>query len=165
MEIIGRKEQLVQIEALLRSKKAEFVAVTGRRRVGKTFLIDQGFEGNICFQMMGIQNADLKAQLENFSRKLMVHSQLPFISTPPKDWGEAFFQLRSYLEQQPKTQKRVIFLDELPWMNTVKSGFLQQFSASPFSHLSKAACQALNNPKTRTTSLSQSGRMPLIISI
>ena len=91
MEIVGRKEQLAQIGTLLSSKKAEFVAVTGRRRVGKTFLIDQGFKGHICFQMTGIQNADLKAQLENFSRKLMIHSQLPFISTPPKDWGEAFF--------------------------------------------------------------------------
>ena len=137
MKIVGRKEQLAQIGTLLSSKKAEFVAVTGRRRVGKTFLIDQGFEGHICFQMTGIQNADLKAQLENFSRKLMIHSQLPFILTPPKDWGEAFFQLRSYLEQQPKTQKQVIFLDELPWMNTAKSGFLQQLAHFWNDYLSK----------------------------
>jgi uncharacterized protein len=137
MEIIGRKEQLIQIDTLLRSKKAEFVAVTGRRRVGKTFLIDHGFVGNICFQMTGIQNADLKSQLDNFARKLMIHSNLPFVLTPPKDWGEAFFQLRSYVEQQPKNQKQVIFLDELPWMNTVKSGFLQHLAHFWNDYLSK----------------------------
>ena len=128
MEIVGREEQLAQIETLLRSEKAEFVAVTGRRRVGKTFLIDKGFEGKICFQMTGIQNANQMAQLENFARKLMIYSNLPFITTTPKDWGEAFFQLRSYLEQQPKNLKQVIFLDELPWMNTAKSNFLQQLA-------------------------------------
>ena len=137
MEIVGRKEQLAQIETLLQSEKAEFVAVTGRRRVGKTFLIDKAFEGKICFQMTGIQNTNQTAQLENFARKLMAYSNLPFITTTPKDWGEAFFQLRSYLEQQPKSQKQVIFLDELPWMNTAKSNFLQQLAHLWNDYLSK----------------------------
>ena len=137
MKIVGRKEQLAQIEALIHSKKSEFVAVTGRRRVGKTFLIDEGFAGKICFQMTGIQSADLKAQLENFARKLSVHSQSSFPLTPPKDWGEAFFQLRSYLELHPKTQKQVIFLDELPWINTAKSVFLQHLAHFWNDYLSK----------------------------
>jgi uncharacterized protein len=137
MKIVGRKEQLLQIESLLHSEKAEFVAITGRRRVGKTFLIDQSFEKNICFQMTGIQNANQKAQLENFARKLMIYSKIPFITNPPKDWGEAFFQLRSYLELQDKTQKQVIFLDELPWINTVKSEFLQNLAHLWNDYLSK----------------------------
>jgi uncharacterized protein len=137
MNIVGRKEQLRQIETLLSSNKAEFVAVTGRRRVGKTYLIDEGFEGNICFQMTGIQNANQKAQLENFARKLMIYSKITFSFSPPKDWGEAFFQLRNYLEQQSSDQKQVIFLDELPWMNTAKSGFLQQLAHFWNDYLSK----------------------------
>ncbi len=137
MKIIGRKEQLAQIATLFHSNKAEFVAVTGRRRVGKTFLIDQGFEGHICFQMTGIQNATQKVQLDNFSRKLLVYSKIAFITSTPKDWGEAFFQLRSYLELQAPDRKLVIFLDELPWMNTAKSGFLQQLAHFWNDYLSK----------------------------
>ncbi len=137
MKIVGRKEQLVQIESLLRSEKSEFVAITGRRRVGKTFLIDQSFEKNICFQITGIQNASQKAQLENFARKLMIYSNSPFLISTPKDWGEAFFQLRSYLELQPKNKKQVIFLDELSWINTVKSEFLQHLAHLWNDYLSK----------------------------
>ena len=137
MKIVGRIEQLAQIESLLHSEKAEFVAITGRRRVGKTFLIDQSFEKNICFQMTGIQNVNQKAQLDNFARKLLIYSKIPFTISPPKDWGEALFQLRSYLELQPKTQKQVIFLDELPWINTVKSDFLQNLAHLWNDYLSK----------------------------
>lgn len=87
--------------------------------------------------MTGIQSADMKAQLGNFTRKLSLHSQLPFPATPPKDWGEAFFQLRGYLECQPKTQKQVVFLDELSWINTAKSVFLQHLAHFWNDYLSK----------------------------
>ncbi len=135
--MIGRSSQEQQIERLQKSQKAEFVAVLGRRRVGKTYLIDQSFAGMICFQMTGIQMGNKAAQLENFNRKLYLQAKTPFISAPPGDWGLAFFQLRTYLETLPKTTKQVLFLDELPWIATPKSGFLQHLAHLWNDYLSK----------------------------
>jgi hypothetical protein len=135
--MIGRAYELEQIERLKKSPKSEFVAVMGRRRIGKTYLIDQAFQGMICFQITGIQAGTTKAQLENFNRKLHLHAQTVFLSPPPKDWGEAFFLLRSYVETLPKNQKQVLFFDELPWISTVKSGFLQQLAHFWNDYLSK----------------------------
>jgi uncharacterized protein len=135
--MVGRKAQLEQINDLKTSKKSEFVAVMGRRRVGKTYLIDEAFKEEICFQLTGIQTDDTTAQLDNFNRKFFLHSKAQYQSPAPNDWGEAFFQLRAYLETLSKKQKQVIFLDELPWMHTAKSGFLQQLAHFWNDYLSK----------------------------
>ena len=125
--MIGRVEQLEKIDALKKSKQAEFIAVTGRRRVGKTYLIDNGFAGQIVFQISGIQDANTRAQIDNFDRILKQKTRSKKIKS--KDWGEAFFNLRIYLEKlPPANHKHVIFIDELPWMATSKSGCLQQLA-------------------------------------
>jgi uncharacterized protein len=126
--MVGRKLQIAQFEEYKSSKKSEFIAVLGRRRIGKTYLIDETLKDLMCFQLTGIQTEDTEAQLQNFNRKLFLHSKAIYPSPPPNNWGEAFFQLRAYLDTLPKKQKQVIFLDELPWIYTPKSGFLQQLA-------------------------------------
>jgi len=100
------------------------LAVIGRRRVGKTFLIQSVYEKHICFEITGTQKASLKQQLQNFALQLtyFTNSAVAFVS--PTSWAEAFHQLSSYIEAKKFQQKKVIFIDELPWLATHKSGFL-----------------------------------------
>ena len=122
--MIGRKEEIRKIQLLLGSQRSEFLAVTGRRRVGKTFLIDQTLNSYFCFSMTGIQNGDTQTQLVNFGIKLAEYkgSSDPAI---PKNWQMAFLQLKAYLKTLDKARKQVIFIDELPWVYTARSRFIQ----------------------------------------
>ena len=108
--MVGRKPQLEQIALLKSSSKSEFVAIMGRRRVGKTYLIDNTFADNICFQMSGIQKGGTKVQLENFQRKLLGYDKKKKALPTPKDWGEAFFQLQEYLETLSKKKTSYFFI-------------------------------------------------------
>ncbi len=134
--MIGRKKEIEKIERLLASGRSEFLAVTGRRRVGKTFLIDALLGKNYCFSMTGIQNGSITAQLINFGVKL---SEYNGASTPkaPESWQAAFLQLKAYLKTLGKEQKQVIFMDELPWVSTPKSGFIQMLAHFWNDYLSK----------------------------
>ncbi len=92
--------------------------------MGKTFLIDSYFTKNMCFRITGIQNANKQEQLNNFAIKLSEFTKIPTI-VKPKNWQEAFLQLKTYLSTLNKRNKKVIFIDELPWLATERSGFLQ----------------------------------------
>lgn len=122
--MIGRGLQIEQLNEALNSSKSSFIAITGRRRVGKTYLIDEVYKKNICLRVTGIQDGDLKAQLVNFTEKISEYSNKPIFAIP-QNWQETFLHLKSYLKTLSKNKKQVIFLDELPWMNTAKSGFIQ----------------------------------------
>ncbi len=134
--MIGRKEEIKRIKVLLRSNKSEFLAVTGRRRVGKTFLIDTLLKEYYCFSMTGIQKGNTSIQLTNFAIKLSEYngSYEPKI---PKNWQVAFLQLKAYLKDLPVTKKQVIFIDELPWTYTARSGFIQLLAHFWNDYLSK----------------------------
>lgn len=134
--MIGRKTEIEKIERLLASERAEFLAVTGRRRVGKTFLVDTLLKKQYCFSITGIQNGSMAAQLVNFGIKLSEYdgTNLP---QEPENWQMAFLQLKSYLKTLPKGQKHVIFLDELSWIDTPKSGFVQMLAHFWNDYLSK----------------------------
>ncbi len=122
--MIGRKKEVKRLKAALLAKKSSFIAITGRRRVGKTFLIDTTLGRHYCFSMTGIQNGDKTSQLFNFSVKLSEYAN----SESPMhfdSWQKAFVQLRQYLQTLSKEQKQVIFIDELPWVSTARSGFIQ----------------------------------------
>jgi uncharacterized protein len=122
--IVGRKIEKKRIERLLMADRSAFLAITGRRRVGKTFLIDTLLGPHFCFSMTGIQNGNQTAQLVNFGVKLAEYSG----NDRPQqfsDWQTAFLHLKSYLKTLDRTKKHVIFLDELPWIATPKSGFVQ----------------------------------------
>ncbi|MCX6277852.1 MAG: ATP-binding protein [Bacteroidetes bacterium] len=126
-KIIGRTNETGILTKALHSPDPEFIAVYGRRRVGKTFLIREFFEDTICFEMVGVHQASLKEQLKNFAHSLKSAIGMGILPQAPESWFEAFSILEQFLESpnlNQKTAKRVVFIDELPWFNTPKSGFL-----------------------------------------
>ncbi len=125
---VGRKEEVSVLQDALRSSEAEMVAVIGRRRVGKTFLIQSVYEDDIVFEVTGIQDAAKQEQLENFVLQLAEAAGSTFPIQTPTSWLQAFALLIAYLKQLPASQKKVVFFDELPWMATHKSRFLNGFS-------------------------------------
>ena len=122
-KIIGRKEEIDLLSTLKNSTKSEFVAVYGRRRVGKTFLIRNVFEEHISFQLTGTANVNLKQQLMNFHTAFVKVNPERAPKSAPKSWFEAFNILSLFLEKQ-STLRKIIFLDELPWLDTPQSGFV-----------------------------------------
>jgi uncharacterized protein len=124
--IVGREKEIKILDGVWKSKDAEFIAVYGRRRVGKTHLIREYFsDKGIYLEASGAKNKPLKKQLENFMKAV---SQTFFKGVPlytPQSWDEVFEILTKELVTVPKSQKAIIFLDELPWMVTKKSGMLQ----------------------------------------
>ncbi|MGK0366642.1 MAG: AAA+ ATPase superfamily predicted ATPase [Saprospiraceae bacterium] len=127
-ELYGRKEEITILEEALASPEAEMVSVIGRRRVGKTFLVKTVYREKIAFQMTGTQHAPRKEQLRNFAIQLKKVSPNDAVLKVPEDWLEAFYLLSEYLETKLSTEKIVVFLDEIPWMSTHKSGFLRGLS-------------------------------------
>lgn len=125
--IVGRKEEQEILQDILSSRSAELLAVTGRRRVGKTYLVKSFFADNMDFEFSGILNADTRQQLQNFSLSLARHAKSRKKHEVPENWLEAFHGLASYLQSLKKRKKLVVFIDELPWLDTHKSQFLAAF--------------------------------------
>jgi uncharacterized protein len=124
-KIIGRETEKMLLSEIHNSGSSELIALYGRRRVGKTFLIRNTFEKQLVFEFSGIHNTLLDQQLENFSEALSKAAGLRIIK--PSSWIQAFTMLEEYLAPKIKNQRRVIFFDEFPWINTPRSGFLQAF--------------------------------------
>ena len=125
--ISGRTREQELLRRLLESPRAEFLAIFGRRRVGKTFLVRQYFTGKAqLFEVTGRHDATLKDNLRVFADALSDSFHHGEDLAPPTTWHEAFRRLRRELERRRTRHKRVIFLDELPWLATHKSGFLQE---------------------------------------
>jgi len=126
--ITGRKKEIAILEKAYQSKRAELVAIIGRRRVGKTFLVKQIYNTQIDFELTGLQNTPRQEQLQNFSYQLAEFMGLKMPLKEPKNWLEAFRMLINYLKEKKDNRKQVVFLDELPWLATPKSGFLRGLS-------------------------------------
>ena len=126
-KLIGRKNEIELLKEALTSGEAEMVSIIGRRRVGKTFLVQEVYQKNIVFEISGIQDASRNEQLRNFNERIIEF--FPDAEAKvPKDWLEAFFVLIRLLRAQKTKKKRVVFFDEVPWMATHKSGFLKGLS-------------------------------------
>ncbi|MCF0197207.1 MAG: ATP-binding protein, partial [Bacteroidaceae bacterium] len=119
--IIGRKQEQEMLNNAYNSDKGEFVIVYGRRRVGKTFLVRKVFAGQFDFHVTGLFRKNKKRQLENFANALSEYSGKDVVI--PRDWYEAFRMLRQYL-QTLGDKRKVVFIDEMPWMATAKSDFV-----------------------------------------
>lgn len=120
--IIGRRKESILLNKKLTANKSEFVAIYGRRRVGKTFLIRNVFEGKFVFRMTGKSNANLQEQIGNFNiamREQHSHTGL----TDADNWMEAFGQIKQ-VTKKSRQKKKIIFIDELPWFDTPHSGFI-----------------------------------------
>lgn len=122
MEIIGRIAEQAALREFVESDKPEFVAVYGRRRVGKTFLIRESLNDKFAFYLTGLANSGLEMQLRNFNAAIRQYARIsyPQVNT----WFDAFGQLTHLLEHSPQKGKKIVFLDELPWMDTHRSGFI-----------------------------------------
>ncbi len=126
-KIIGRLVEKKLLQEALKSKESELIAVYGRRRVGKTFLIRQVLQEKIIFEFIGAKDATLKKQLTNFSKALGEVAGNKTLFRVPENWSDAFDLLNTYITPKLHKEKIVIFFDEFPWINTHKSGFLSAF--------------------------------------
>ena len=123
---IGREKEIDILKKYYSSSKSELVAVYGRRRVGKTYLIRQTMEDRFDFEYVGLYKTGASIQRREFQK--YIDERTGEKGRAPKDWFEAFDNLRKYLLSLNK-DKVVVFLDELPWMDTHKSNFLSAFSS------------------------------------
>jgi AAA+ ATPase superfamily predicted ATPase len=126
--VIGRENQLFLLNNALISNKSELVAVYGRRRVGKTFLIRETYKKHFVFELSGIPQGDIKDQLMNFYQELVKKSKKMAKYPKPANWMEAFSLLEKFIDGLTTKGKKVIFLDEFPWIYTQKSKFIQLFA-------------------------------------
>ena len=124
--MIGRSKEIEALRQAYSSDQSEFVALYGRRRVGKTFLVTEVFNGKFSFHHAGMENASKSEQLASFREALKRygHVKCPRLTT----WISAFSELEVLLESLP-AGKKIVFLDELPWYDTRKSGFLTAFES------------------------------------
>ena len=123
MIVAGREEEIQIMQNLLKKDNSEFLAMYGRRRIGKTYLIRQVFEKNMIFEASGIHEKEMSQQLEHFWMAL-VDAKSGDKPPIPKTWLQAFALLRNYIKSLGTRKKKVIFLDEIAWFETPKSGFL-----------------------------------------
>lgn len=127
MDLIGRKQEKETFKHCLESSESKLIAVYGRRRVGKTFLVRRYFQTKIKFEVAGLHNANLKEQLVHFSTTLAKHGWQEAGIHTPTSWQQAFDMLERFISSLSGQGKKVIFLDELPWFDTPKSKFLMAF--------------------------------------
>lgn len=126
MNIVGRISETDKLKQCAESPRPEFVVVYGRRRVGKTYLVKEYFNGRFSFYATGVLRGKTRDQLRAFNAALMQYGCEE--KSDPKDWFEAFGRLRSILSsdkvfRDPGSGKRIVFLDEVPWMDTARSDF------------------------------------------
>ncbi len=121
--IIGRERELAELQRCMDSDRSEFVIVYGRRRVGKTFLVDNFFHYQYDFSYVGGHRLTKNKQLRNFAKELKKYANMP---KQPKfaDWDDAFDALESFLDTLPSEKRKVVFFDEMPWIDTPHSEFV-----------------------------------------
>ena len=123
-KIVGREIEMAELRRCMESDRSEFVIVYGRRRVGKTFLVDSFFNATYDFSFVGRNNLSKDKQLRAFARTL---KKAAGMDKQPKlkDWTEAFDALEEYLESIEEDRKKVVFIDEMPWIDTPQSEFVE----------------------------------------
>ncbi len=121
-KLVARHKECKQLQRCLQSDKSEFIIVYGRRRIGKTFLIEQFFNKTYDFKFVGGHNLSSKKQLSNFAKALTKYSK--FNVKGLNTWSDAFDALEEYLESLPADRKKIVFFDEMPWIDTQRSDFV-----------------------------------------
>lgn len=126
-KIAGRTAEQQILKDLLASPKSELIAIYGRRRIGKTYLVRTVYAKELCFDLSGSLNTPLDIQLTNFALQLGAYMSTGIRPATPANWPEAFTMLETYIGTLPTAHKKVIFFDELPWLDGMHSGFLAAF--------------------------------------
>ena len=119
--MVGRRNEIEELLKSYKSSESEFVAVYGRRRVGKTFLIRNVFSEKFAFQHSGLAKGGMKKQLRQFVSSLREYGRTP--SRPLVDWMDAFDELKEVVRSSA-LEKKVVFIDEMPWLDTPRSDFI-----------------------------------------
>jgi len=141
--MVGRKEEQRLLEESAAKRDAQFIVVYGRRRVGKTYLIRETFENAFTFSYTGVYGIGNKRQLTEFGKTLHEYGHDPEMETV--NWFDAFDALRDLIRQS-KQKRRIVFLDEMPWMDSRKSDFVAALEhfwnswASGEKHLTLIVC-------------------------
>ncbi len=133
MAVIGRIREIKELDRLLASKEAEFLALYGRRRVGKTFLIREHFKKQFCFELTGVKDGTLKEQLVNFHQQLSGRSRK--LRPLPASWQEAFQQLADHLGSLRGNGKRVVsWTNCRGWLVPARAFFRRWIISGMLSH-------------------------------
>ena len=121
--LIAREQECARLQKCLESDRSELVTIYGRRRVGKTYLVDEFFNQKYDFTCVGVHRGTKAVQLRNFAKQL---KRAMGTKTMPKfaDWMDAFDAMEDYLASLPEGRKKVVFIDEMPWMDSGKSDFV-----------------------------------------
>ncbi len=140
MDIIGRHAEINLLKRLSNFGKAVFIALYGRRRVGKTFLTRRIFRNQgLFFEITGSKKASKQHQLANFHRVFTSVFDDTLYGKPPSDWDDAFDRLQIATARIEQQQKVIIFLDELPWLASPRSGFMPALEYTWNRHFSERA--------------------------
>ena len=129
--MVGRIKEISELEELYNGGRAELVAIYGRRRVGKTYLVEQVFKNRFDFRHAGLSPAEhektgmLAAQLEHFYNSMKSFGLEE--GECPETWLGAFYMLQRLLEKKDDGSRQVVFIDEMPWLDTPRSGFVTAF--------------------------------------
>lgn len=128
MQVAGRHDETRIMKWQHERLGSQFLAMYGRRRVGKTYLIRQVYKKETVFACTGLKDGDIADQILNFY--LAIQKQTKKVMLPPKTWIQAFTLLEEYLDtvHPRKGKKKVVFIDEIPWMDTKRSGFMPAFT-------------------------------------
>ncbi len=133
MEIIGRKREIAELESLYSNGRPEFIVIYGRRRIGKTYLIHELFHDRFTFTHTALSPLEvegkemLRMQLRHFTHSLIRNGA--DVKNEPTNWLDAFYMLEDFLEKKSDGQRQVVFIDELPWLDTPRSGFVSAFES------------------------------------
>ena len=120
--IIGRKKEIMKLNDALKNERSCFIAVYGRRRIGKTFLVRETYDNRFTFQHAGVSGGSMQDQLTAFGASL---KEAGFeTDSKPNTWAEAFEALKDLIRQSTE-RKKIVFIDELSWMDTPKSNLVQ----------------------------------------
>ncbi|MDO4309836.1 MAG: ATP-binding protein [Prevotella sp.] len=123
-KLIGREQEIRLLKEYASSSRSEFIAIYGRRRVGKTYLVNRLFSGKMAFSMTGVLGGTADEQMEAFIDAMQEYSGI--LPDKPKSWMEAFRILKIHLKKNLNKKRRcIVFLDELPSMDTQRSGFIR----------------------------------------
>jgi len=122
--MVGREEEIEELRMIAEGDRSCLVVVYGRRRIGKTFLIREAFNYSFTFSHTGMEKGTLAEQLRQFRESLVDYG---WTDCPvPRTWIEAFALLKRFLAGRG-TGRKIVFIDELPWMDSPRSSFLRAF--------------------------------------
>lgn len=122
--IIARTSEIETLERKYNTQKSEFVIIYGRRRIGKTFIVNNVFADRFTFTYVGARQQNPQKQLQRFALQLKKYTGSAFVPAL-SNWEDAFNALRTLIDSRPKEERKVIFFDEMPWIDTPRSAFVE----------------------------------------